>query len=215
MESTILSTDLDPPARCTRSDRSSFSSETARSYLYLLGQYLGDGHLVTTARVPVLRIYACTDYPEIVDEIREAIRVVRDVRPGLVRHAASDRLVGVQSYWNHWPCLLPQHGPGHKHERSIVLADWQSDLVRRDPWPLIRGLIHSDGCRSLNTIRRGSTTYRYPRYLFSNESPDIIGIFTAALDLVGVSWRMCRRNLASVARRHDVAVMDEHIGPKT
>ena len=29
--------------------------------------------------------------------------------------------------WKHWPCLFPQHGPGRKHERPIVLEDWQRD----------------------------------------------------------------------------------------
>jgi len=25
----------------------------------------------------------------------------------------------VQNCWKHWPCLLPQHGPGRKHERAL------------------------------------------------------------------------------------------------
>jgi hypothetical protein len=106
-------------------------------------------------------------------------------------------------------------GPGMKHERAIVLAPWQQDVVEAHPWQLLRGLIHSDGCRAINTIRRGDKTYRYPRYFFSNESTDIIGIFTTALDRVGVKWRMCRPNMVAVSRRADVAFMDEHIGPKT
>jgi hypothetical protein len=63
--------------------------------------------------------------------------------------------------------------------------------------------------------RRVTAIYAYQRYNFSNESVDIIGIFTDALDQVGVRWRMCRPNLVSVARGPDVALMDEHIGPKT
>jgi hypothetical protein len=35
------------------------------------------------------------------------------------------------------------------------------------------------------------------------------------LDLVGVQWRFNRRNSMSVARRESVALMDEHIGPKS
>jgi hypothetical protein len=45
-------------------------------------------------------------------------------------------------------CLFPQHGPGRKHERPIVLAGWQQSITRRHPKQLIRGLIDSDGCRS-------------------------------------------------------------------
>ena len=32
-------------------------------YAYLLGLYLGDGHLVTSARVPVLRVYCANAWP--------------------------------------------------------------------------------------------------------------------------------------------------------
>ena len=210
-----LHTDREPPVECGRCAPQRQPPTDWASYLYLLGQYLGDGHLVTNARVPVLRIAACSDYPQIANELRISISRVRGVAPGIVRPANSARLLLVQSYWTHWPCLLPQHGPGRKHERPILLEPWQQDLADATPWPLIRGLVHSDGCRSINTITRRGRSYRYQRYLFSNESPDIIGIFTRALDTVGVAWRMCRPNLVSVARRPDVAVLDQHIGPKT
>ncbi|HET6876275.1 MAG TPA: hypothetical protein VFH38_01960 [Jatrophihabitans sp.] len=185
------------------------------SYCYLLGQYLGDGHLVTRARVPVLRVYACTDYPEVTREIGSAVRSVRGREPGLVTGPArSERVVTVQSYWMHWPCLFPQHGPGRKHERRIVLAPWQQELVETHPWPLIRGLIHSDGCRATNRVRAHGTTYAYPRYFFSNKSADILAIFTDALDRVGVQWRLNRYDSVSVARRTSVARLDEHVGAK-
>ena len=52
--------------------------------------------------------------------------------------------------WRHWPCLFPQHGPGRKHERPIVLEDWQRTIVEEHPGPFLRGLFHSDGCRVMN-----------------------------------------------------------------
>jgi hypothetical protein len=36
-----------------------------------------------------------------------------------------------------------------------------------------------------------------------------------ALDQAGVEWRFDRPNSISVARRASVALLDEHIGPKT
>jgi len=185
------------------------------SYAYLLGQYLGDGHLPESARVPVLRIFACTDYPAMLSEIMNAIRDVRGRMPGIARNANSGRCVTVQSYWKHWPCLIPQHGPGMKHQRTIELASWQLEIVKQHPWQLIRGLIHSDGSRVINTIRHPQKIYRYARYHFSNESSDIMRILTDALDVVGVHWTMCRPKELAVSRRPDVALMDEHIGPKT
>jgi hypothetical protein len=95
---------------------------------------------------------------------------------------------------------------------------WQQEIVTIFPGPFLRGLFHSDGCRIINRVRRklagGDRWYEYPRYFFSNESADIIGLCAQTLDQVGVSWRMARRNVLSVARREAVARLDEFVGPK-
>jgi len=41
-----------------------------------------------------------------------------------------------------------------------------------------------------------------------------MGLCQSALDELGLSWRMCRRNMLSVARRDDVAKLDRHVGAK-
>ena len=182
------------------------------TYSYLLGQYLGDGYLVTTARVPRLRIACADDYPEIAAEVDRAMHVLSGNRVGAVQKVGcSDR----GSYWMHWPCLFPQHGPGRKHERRIALAPWQEAIVAAHPWPLIRGLLHSDGCRVTNTVRRGGRRYSYPRWFFSNESRDILALMGRTLDAVGVEWRYNRPNCISVARRRSVELLDAHAGRKS
>jgi hypothetical protein len=70
-------------------------------------------------------------------------------------------------------------------------------------------LIHSDGCRFINT----GTNWRYPRYSFSNRSGDIRGIFCWACDLLDLHWTTAPRTVY-VSRKADVARMDEFIGPK-
>ena len=124
----------------------------------------------------------------------------------------------VKSTSKHWPCLFPQHGPGRKHERKIELADWQRAITARYPDRLVRGLIHSDGCRFTNRVRRplkdGDKWYEYPRYMFKNESADILGICGEALDQLGVDWRFSQYNTISVARRDAVARLDQFVGPK-
>jgi hypothetical protein len=110
--------------------------------------------------------------------------------------------------------LLPQHGPGKKHERTITLANWQQTAVDAYPECFLRGLIHSDGCRVANKVRHGEKTYFYTRYMFANESADIMRLCQRTLDQVGASWRMCRPNLLSVARKEAVARLDEFVGPK-
>ena len=125
----------------------------------------------------------------------------------------------VGAYWKHWPCLFPQHGPGRKHERPIVLEPWQQAIVDAHPGPLLRGLFHSDGCRVTNwtvrPLRDGPKRYEYPRYLLSNESTDILAICTDALDAIGARWTAPRRNVVSVARRESVARLDQIVGPKS
>ncbi|MFI6447017.1 hypothetical protein [Kitasatospora sp. NPDC050543] len=128
----------------------------------------------------------------------------------------------VKVYSKHLPCIFPQHGPGRKHERAISLIEWQQEIVDAHPWGLLRGLIHSDGCRIINWASRtvdGVVQRReYPRYFFTNTSADIIGIFTATLDAVGVQWKAVTRSSGavnvSIARKDSVALMDAHIGPK-
>lgn len=124
----------------------------------------------------------------------------------------------VKSVSKHWPCLLPQHGPGRKHERKIELVPWQQEIVTSHPGAFARGLFHSDGCRLINHIRRplkdGDRWYAYPRYLFVNRSADIHRLCGEALDRLGVAWRFSKPTTISVARREAVARLDEFVGPK-
>jgi hypothetical protein len=108
----------------------------------------------------------------------------------------------------------PQHGPGLKHSRPIVLVDWQQRIVNAHPDQLVRGLIHSDGWRGINRIRHPRKTYEYVRYEFKNMSADIRGIFCNACDALGVEWRRMREDTISIARRDSVAKLDAFIGPQ-
>lgn len=120
-------------------------------YAYLLGLYLGDGYIVHHRRgVYRLTITLDAKYPGIVGECRKAIGAVMPTgRVGLqFRHGGTCAWVTNSS--KQWPCLFPQHGPGKKHQRRIELTDWQVRVVERHPRELLRGLIHSDGCRVIN-----------------------------------------------------------------
>jgi hypothetical protein len=95
--------------------------------------------------------------------------------------------------WKHWPCLIPQHGPGRKHDRPIVLEDWQRAIVEVPPGPFLRGLFHSDGCRAGNWTRKlvagEMKRYDHPRWQFTNSSADIRELCCWALDLAVIYWR--------------------------
>ncbi|MFE9331689.1 helix-turn-helix domain-containing protein [Streptomyces sp. NPDC006925] len=204
---------------CPRCESRSFDR---RTYSYLLGLYLGDGHIIQSSghRVPSLMI-ACADaWPGLIAECEDAMRRVfpHNAVSGTRRTGCRNVKVYSQHLW----CLFPQHGPGKKHERRIELVSWQRDIVDTHPWGLIRGLVHSDGCRITNwttrTVGGERKRYEYPRYLFANRSEDILRIYGHALDRVGVEWKLLRRGAVpynvSVARRASVALMDAHVGPK-
>ena len=123
-------------------------------------------------------------------------------------------MFNVTSYSRHWPHLFPQHGEGLKHRRPIELESWQEKVVELHPGRLLRGLIHSDGCRVTNRIRHPKKTYTYPRYMFSNRSIDIQNLFTDACDRLDIDWRQDGPWNISIARREAVAIMDLHVGPK-
>ncbi|CAM5334623.1 MULTISPECIES: helix-turn-helix domain-containing protein [Streptomyces] len=128
----------------------------------------------------------------------------------------------VTSTSKHWPCLFPQHGPGKKHERPIVLEAWQRAIVDAHPWEFIRGLIHSDGCLITNWTTRlvagERKRYEYPRYFFTNKSDDIRGLYTDTLDKLSVEWTHCTRDgnpyNISVAKKASIVLLDAHVGPK-
>jgi hypothetical protein len=186
-----------------------------RAYVYLLGMYLGDGHIVECPR-SVYRLTIAMDakYPEMISECSRAVAALAPGAPPRLQPLKDSRCVFVIKHSRIWPCLFPQHGPGRKHERPIVLSTWQQALVNRDPEAFLRGLIHSDGCRFINPIRHGRKLYEYSRYNFSNASADIRQLFCDACDRLGIEWRVMNARNISVAKRRSVARLDEFVGPK-
>jgi hypothetical protein len=175
-----------------------------------LGMYLGDGYIAAHARgVYALRISLDVRYSAIIEECAAAMREIAPAN----RVGSVCRCTWIELYcWSKgWPCLFPQHGPGKKHERRIRLIDWQQQLVDRWPEQLLRGLIHSDGCRFQNTGRGG---WSWPRYAFTNRSTDIRTIFCGACEQLGLRWTASGTDKIYVSRKADVATLDRFIGAK-
>ena len=189
------------------------------SYAYLLGLYLGDGHLAGNGRSWQLVVSMDRAHPVIVEECRAAMILTLPSRTPRLRPHGIDRCVRVASMAKAWRELFPQHGPGRKHERAIVLASWQREIVERHPWPFVRGLIHSDGCRTINRFATKLPSgrvaqYAYPRYFFSNVSADIRELFCESCDRLGLRWTQSNHRNISIAHRASVALLDQHVGPK-
>ena len=178
--------------------------------------YLGDGYISAHARdVWQLRITLDSEYSDIVAECATAIETVAPGRSASVYKRKLSRCVEVTNYWKHWPCLFPQHGPGRKHTRPIVLEKWQERIVDDHARPFLRGLIHSDGTRIIATERKGNYVRRAPRYVFSNHSEDILRLFADACDREGIHYTRPSWKQIAIFRKAAVARLDEFIGPKS
>jgi hypothetical protein len=207
------------PGRALARDQTPPSAGPAQApgtYAYLLGLYLGDGWMRRYPRTWQLVLTLDSRHERIVQGAREAMRTFTPSGIVRVRRRGDSRAVDVSAYGQHWLALFPQHGPGRKHLRRIVLDDWQRDITHARPTHLLRGLIHSDGCRVVASVPGPhGRRYAYPRYYFSNRSDDIRGIFCDHLDLLGVDWTRSMPHVIQVARRSAVAALDEFIGPKS
>jgi hypothetical protein len=99
-------------------------------YAYLLGMYLGDGHITRYPRTWRMRITLDLRWLRILLLCAEAMEAVfPDNRVAYVVEDRNSRGVVVSVYSNDLPALFPQHGPGVKHLRPIKLADWQGSIV--------------------------------------------------------------------------------------
>src|SRR5687768_3122098 len=182
-----------------RNERHDFDELPIPEYTYLLGVYLGDGCISTSRHgIHILRLFQDMRYPDLIDDWAGAVQAVMPQNAVRIQYrVGGGNCASVISWSRSWPCLLPQHGPGRKHERRIVLSDWQERLTREDPRPLIAGLIHSDGCRVINR----SMGRLYLRYQFVNASDDIRRIFCAACDQLQIPWRQSAPRTISISRR--------------
>jgi hypothetical protein len=188
------------------------------AYSYMLGMYLGDGCLTGRERCKQFVVALDAAYPEIIDECWVAMALtLPGCRP--VKQKMHYECVRVVSGSVRWPEVFPQHGPGRKHDRPIVLEPWQREIVDAFPREFLRGLIHSDGCRTVNRFKTKLPSgrvaeYAYPRYFFSNLSSDIRGLFCEYCERLGIRWTQSNHRNISVSHRRSVAALDEFIGPK-
>lgn len=188
------------------------------AYGYLLGMFLGDGTVTQHPRTMRLQIVLDASQPWIAVECAIAIARVLPVRVSRYRRR-DEHAVVLSSYNPMWPLVFPQWGAGPKHKRRITLERWQSEICDRHPRELIRGLIHSDGCRCINRFNTKLPSgrlahYEYPRYFFSNYSDDIRRIFCTYCDRLRIRWTQSNERNISVSHRRSVAFLDTFVGPK-
>ncbi|MBM4438788.1 MAG: helix-turn-helix domain-containing protein [Candidatus Rokubacteria bacterium] len=170
--------------------------------------YLGDGTISRHKGSHILRVFLSGDQYDVIERVVTAITTVMPSRAVTKYPRRGQNSIELSCYWHHWPLLFPQHGPGRKHQRAIILDVWQIQIVTKHAADFLRGCIDSDGCRH----RRVVNGKNYPAYSFSNRSGDIHRLFHWACGLVGIRPRRATATTTSVARRADVARLDALIG---
>jgi len=127
-------------------------------------------------------------------------RLPRTYRLEVYLHRADTR--GIERVSRVLPALLPNRRVGRRrHGNAVVVTSY----YRSWPEEFMLGCIDSDGCRH----RRIVAGRNYPAYSFANHSEDILALFAEACRLAGVSCRRASRVKISIARRRDVAQLDQ------
>lgn len=187
------------------------TAERERAYAYVLGMYLGDGHIARVGRTHALRVYLDSRYPRIAERCAAAMAELNPFHRVRIRRRGTANVLVVSACGQCWPELFPQHGPGRKHTRPIILLGWQREIVTREPMAFLRGLVESDGCRYVRRV----DGHDYGAYNFVNRSEDILMLFCWVCDLLGVGYTRPNQYTISIARGAHVAHLDQELGPKS
>lgn len=158
-------------------------------YSYILGSYLGDGHIVKAGRSQKLTIYNDSRYSCIIKDQSNALQVLFPKNKIGNYKQLTSNCMEVMVHNISIPLMFPQHGPGKKHARDISLHDWQWDIVWEEPECFIKGLIDSDGCRYIHKQTIKGKTYAYPMYSFTNKSLDIINMYIRVMAKLDISTK--------------------------
>ena len=138
-------------------------------------------------------------------------------RPAI--YSGRARMTTLQCGWKRWPEAFPQHGPGRKHERPIVLADWQQRIVRRTPRNSSAGSSTPTAVAASIASRQKLPSgrlanYAYPPTSSRTSRETSAGCSASACDRLGVRWTQSNPRNISVAHRRSVAILERVVGPK-
>ena len=133
------------------------------------------------------------------------------------RRTASAGPAGTRGRW--WCCASTtaisaacSRRPGRARSTSArsCSSRGSATLVEAEPWRFLRGCIRTDGCVFVNRTGR----YEYLSYEFSNLSRDIVDLFMATCERLGLRPRRYRRYVR-LYRREDVARLLAEVGTKS
>ena len=161
--------------------------ENPSEYAYVLGAYLGDGYICKHPRCHRLRIFCNRREEGVKHDIRHALSVLLPYNKISLVPSKTEQCDAISCYSQSLVTLFPQHGPGMKHTRPIILEPWQEEIVNSHSEQFAKGLIHSEGYRWSKPRKTMPTDYVW--YGFVNRSLDIIRLFEEALNRLKIRYK--------------------------
>ena len=155
-------------------------------YAYMLGCYLGDGHIIKSPRTYKLTIYNSEIHPEIISDQILSLKKLFPTNKINNYKQLHNKCVEVRVHNLSLPYYFPQHGPGKKHNRPIIFEDWQQEIVTNEPECFLKGLIDTDGTEYL-------TSGKYRRYSFCNVSQNIIELYKTTMKQLNIHYTIVNR----------------------
>lgn len=153
----------------------SFLKKNNKVYSYVLGIYFGDGYICKTSRTWALRISMDKRYDSLNQYVIDLLYLL--FPNNKITKISLKGCWEFKVYSNMIPEMFPHLGKGMKHERYIMLQDWQSNLI--DPVCFVQGLFHSDGCCYM-------LQKKYLSFSFSNKSTEIKQFWIYYCNLLGI-----------------------------
>lgn len=183
------------------------SKESRELYSYVLGLYLGDGHINKMKRTWRLRIFMDSKYDNLNSFVHEKLSIFFNENKVNIIKSKKSNLVIFTVHSNELCKLFPQHGEGLKHKRKINLFNWQEKITV--PEFLLKGLFHSDGCYCYH---KGEKVKHYI-YSFKNESKDIHEIFQKCCGKLKIDFTF-NKNTTGIYKKYEVEKLYKLIGSK-
>lgn len=230
LKSTYKSSAVGVPGDESHLDHQNWSEDQQKAYSYLLGFYLGDGHLAydrkRKSRSYTFVITNHIEFDVMNQRIKDNIKCLFPNKEiATYQKCSQDRKSNGIDIKVTGICLnlLFPHGDGRKHTRKIELTDWQNKLTEKYPQEFIKGLIESDGCRFAPRKKQCPT---YIIYQFSNCSIDIHKILQNIATRIGLkfTFRTVIREKSAKNRapsywtcfndRESFKILESFIGPK-
>lgn len=173
----------------------------AKHYAYVLGIYLGDGHISRLPRTWRLRVFQDSGYPNTIDRQVRSIKELFPANKVTISNWHTENCKSISVYNSELVSLFPQHGVGRKHTRKIKLEGWQENIVKQNTQEFLSGLMDSDGC----VFIANQSGKEYVRAQFTNKSEDIKDLFCWVCDLLGISyWRKVGYKNINIQRKKDI-----------